>query len=86
MFDRDERGASGWTIAATALARGRAGGTLVLNLPESWDGAQSKGNNPFAVIRRARDEQGWNVHRVTSWDELVAFARAFSAQKFGGAA
>src|SRR4030095_4668536 len=32
MFDRDERGNSGWDIAALALKRARGGGTLVLNL------------------------------------------------------
>src|SRR5439155_18864008 len=36
MFDRDERGNSGWDISAKALAAGRAGGTMALNLPMSW--------------------------------------------------
>src|SRR6185369_16027227 len=41
MFERDERGASGWDIVGSALARARGGGTLVLNLPENWDSAES---------------------------------------------
>ncbi|WP_075090714.1 hypothetical protein [Verrucomicrobium spinosum] len=37
----------------------------------------------FAAIKKARDEQGWNVHRVATWEDLVAFARAFSRQHYG---
>jgi hypothetical protein len=76
MFDRDEFGASGWEIAAMALARGGGGGTLVLNLPALWE-------KYFAPLVRARDEQGWRVHRVVSWESLVDFARAFSRDHYG---
>ena len=79
MFDRDERGNSGWDIAAMALARAAGGGTLVLNLPERW--AARAG--PYAAIRRARDEQGWHLHRVASLEELVEFARQFSRLRHG---
>ena len=79
MFDNDERGTSGWEIAVMALRQAAGGGTLVLNLPEKWD--TEKG--PYAVIRRARDEQGWQVHRVASLDELVEFARQFSRLRYG---
>ena len=51
------------------------GGTLVLNLPDQWDTVKG---GPYADIRRARDEQGWYVHRVASLEELVEFARQFS--------
>jgi hypothetical protein len=79
MFDRDERGRSGWDIARMALGQAGGGGTLVLNLPQNW--AASSG--PYAEIRRARDEQGWQVHRVASLEELVEFARRFSRLRFG---
>ena len=48
MFDRDERGNSGWDIAAKALARAAGGGTLVLNLPEKMGHASRSlcGNPP----------------------------------------
>lgn len=82
MFDaRDERGTSGWTLAEAALARAQGGGTLVLNLPAGWDGSVGW-EGAYATIRRARDAHGWNVFRVTAWDELVAFAREFSRRKF----
>jgi len=81
MFDSDERGHSGWDIAAMALARAGGGGTLVLNLPEEWDAPAS----PYVAIRRARDKQGWNVHRVASLEELVEFARQFSRLRYGPA-
>ena len=81
MFDQDERGNSGWDVAAAALARARGGGTMVLNVRGDWE---SSGARPFADLRRARAEQGWGIHRVDSWEDLVAFARAFSRLRYGG--
>jgi hypothetical protein len=84
MFDTDERGTSGWEVAAAALARARGGGTLVLNLPGSWEERSPPGSDDdYDRIRRARDQQGWNVAPVSSWEELVAFARAFSRLRYG---
>jgi hypothetical protein len=80
MFDRDERGTDGWQIAGQALARARGGGTMVLNLPASWESVASPA---YQQISKARDEQGWNVFRVSSWEDLVAFARAFSQARYG---
>jgi len=76
MFDPDERGNSGWDVAAMALAAARGGGTFVLNVLRDWE--ERTGWGSFDVIRRARDEQGWQVHAVASMEELVAFARWFS--------
>ena len=45
MFDGDERGNSGWDVAATALERARGGGTFVLNLPYGWDGRDGTAAN-----------------------------------------
>ncbi|HVE77254.1 MAG TPA: hypothetical protein VNA89_00195 [Gemmatimonadaceae bacterium] len=82
MFDQDERGRSGWDVAAAALARAGGGGTFVLNLPQHWD-ASPPADTPLAAIARARDEQGWRVHRVSSWDDLVTFAAEFSRWAYG---
>ena len=79
MFDDDEQGNSGWDVAAIALSSADGGGTLVLNLPDQWDVL----GGPYKAIRRARDEQGWNVHRVSTLDELVEFARQFSRLRYG---
>lgn len=79
MFDQDERGNSGWDVSAAALAKAQGGGTLVLNLPEHWE--QWK-NQVSEGILRARDVQGWNVHRVATWEDLVAFAREFSRLRY----
>lgn len=81
MFDRDERGNDGVAIAARALRHAGAGGTLVLNLP--WHEHEAVRLTDYyadvdAAVRRARDEQGWAVHGVSDWDEMVAFARRFS--------
>ncbi len=74
MFDKDELGNSGWDVARHALAAGRAGGTLLLNY-HGWAGN--------ADLQRAIKE-GWAVHNVRTWPDLVAFAREFSRLKYGG--
>jgi hypothetical protein len=74
LFNKDEKGNSGWDISAMALKNSRAGGTMVLNLylpPEK---------NP--TFTRAIG-QGWSIHPVRNWDQLVQFAQAFSKLHFG---
>lgn len=85
MFDHDERGASGWEVAREALDRAQGGGTLVLELPEDWERVPAGGyyGAACADIRRARDELGWHVYRVASWENLVSFAREFSRRRYG---
>ncbi len=74
MFDKDELGQSGWEIAAMALKQARGGGTMVLNLYQSWE------KNADLVKAHA---QGWQLHVVRSWEDLVTFAREFSRVKYG---
>ena len=74
MFARDERGNNGWDVSATALARAAGGGTFVLNYT---------GDN--ADIKRAEKEQGWGIHSMTRWEDLVPFAREFSRLRYGAA-
>lgn len=78
MFDQDERGGSGWDVAAMALAKGRAGGTMALNL---WSGLPD--DHPVARdLARARNEQGWDIHSIAKLDDLVAFARDFAKRRY----
>jgi hypothetical protein len=74
MFHNDEKGNIGWDIARTALEKGRAGGTLVLNLWQDWQKTPD-------LIRASKE--GWDLHRVQTWEQLVEFARAFSRAKYG---
>jgi hypothetical protein len=76
MFERDEKNRSGWDIAREALEKARGGGTLVLNLYSDW--------HANADLQRAHTEQGWQIHVVRTWDELVDFARKFARLKYGG--
>ena len=69
MYDADEMGASGWDVAAMALERARGGGTQVLNMAEPTE--------PAAIWMRAK-AMGWSVNLVSTWEQLVDFARAFS--------
>ncbi|HUQ82158.1 MAG TPA: hypothetical protein VM076_13495 [Gemmatimonadaceae bacterium] len=89
MFDKDEKGTSGFEIAAMALKRARGGGSLVLNVRHDWDREPvTRPRSPYPpanwdiAVRRARDEQGWHVHTVASLADLVDFARAFSRSRY----
>jgi hypothetical protein len=67
----DERGRPGGEIAAAALSVAGAGGTLLLRLHSA------KAQDHIAAMT-----PGWDVHRVTNWDELVEFAAAFSRRTY----
>nr|WP_052478344.1 VWA domain-containing protein [Kibdelosporangium sp. MJ126-NF4]CEL17723.1 hypothetical protein [Kibdelosporangium sp. MJ126-NF4]CTQ91053.1 hypothetical protein [Kibdelosporangium sp. MJ126-NF4] len=66
----DEFGRPGSEIAARALTAADAGGTLVLNLFGDWE----------AKIREITP--GWDLHRVSQWQDLVDFAAAFSRAQY----
>lgn len=74
LFDKDEKGNSGWDVSRMALKNARGGGTMVLNLYQDWK------NNP-ALQKASKD--GWSIHGVSTWEQLTAFARAFSRAKYG---
>jgi hypothetical protein len=84
MFDGDERGNSGWDVARAALARARGGGTLVLNMAENWESSveQNYWGAAYRAILRARDELGFAVHRVATWEGLIAFAQEFARRRY----
>jgi hypothetical protein len=67
----DELGTPGAAIAAAALAAAGAGGTLLLRLYS--EGSRQK----IAALA-----PGWDVRKVTDWDELVEFAAAFSRRTY----
>jgi hypothetical protein len=75
LFDQDELGNSGWDIAARALQRAGGGGTLALNLP---DGLSRYRSDSIRTIDKAVATQGWSLHRISSWEQLLAFAVDFS--------
>jgi len=81
MWDKDERGSSGWDVSANSLRKAGGGGTLVLNLARNWETFANR--KPYAEIKRGRDEQGWNVSVVAGWQDLVEFAREFSRLRYG---
>ena len=84
MFDNDEQGNSGWNVAARALVNGGAGGTMALDLRPDWDGDQQAGwlQKSYDAIKRARSEQGWDIHAIAQAESLVDFARAFSLRHY----
>jgi hypothetical protein len=73
MFDRDEQGRDGREVVNHALARAGGGATMVLNL---WGEVAA---DP-ALVAAAAD--GWDIHVVRDWPELVSFARAFSRRTY----
>lgn len=84
MFDSpDEHGTSGFEVCRKALAQAGGGGTLVLNLWANWEeSARSSPKSANAALLRARDEFGWDLHRVNALADLMAFARAFSQRHY----
>ena len=83
MFDQDERGNSGWDIAARALALAAAGGTMALDLPHGWESSNGRYYEQLAAtLRRASTEQGWQIHSVPDQAGLLAFARAFAHRHY----
>ncbi|GHU04534.1 hypothetical protein FACS1894158_05040 [Betaproteobacteria bacterium] len=75
LFGQDEKGNSGWDVAAQALQRAGAGGTLALNLPAHISTYYA---DSIATIEKAVLTQGWALHRITDWEQLMAFAHDFS--------
>lgn len=67
----DELGTPGAAIAAAALSAAGAGGTLLLCLHNE--------SSRHAIAALAPD---WHLHRVTDWEDLVAFAAEFSRQTY----
>jgi len=74
MYAADEHGTPGWKIAQEALNTAGAGGTLALNFFSSY---------VQTAIFEKMERQGWRIFPVTNWEELTAFAREFSQQKYG---
>jgi hypothetical protein len=68
----EEGGAKGWDVARRALEAARGGGTVVLNM--------HRVDVDPAIARLEAD--GWRVHCVSGWEELVAFAREFSRRAY----
>lgn len=73
LGERRNKGREGWEIARAALETARGGGTFVLHMPGDWAKDQ---------IGRLRSE-GWDVHLVRSWEDVVAFARALARERWG---
>jgi hypothetical protein len=80
MFDNDERGNSGWDVAAEALAAGRAGGTMALNLYQDWQ--RQSAAQWINDLQRANRQQGWAIYAVNELAALVDFARDFSRRHY----
>jgi len=91
MFANDEKKNSGWDISKMALEKARGGGTMVLSLPIDWQINPTELNKTYITyhkqivldLQRAHREQGWHIHRIQDWEQLVVFARAFAKEKYG---
>lgn len=73
MLDENHRGVGGWQVAREAAVKARGGATYVLHMPPEWQ--------PDKIGRMRED--GWNVHCVQNWEDIVQFAREFSRMKWG---
>jgi len=72
LLDHEEGGETGWDVARRALHAARGGGTVVLNMV--------RGPDHTGMQRLETD--GWRVHCVSGWEQLVDFAREFSRRVY----
>ncbi len=75
MAQVDEKGVTGIKHARMALEKGRAGGTMVLNL-----------YNPMTLKQPFFQEVmklGWQLFPVSDWEQLVAFSKDFARRTYG---
>jgi hypothetical protein len=73
MCNADEAGRDGREVARHALAVAGGGATMALNL---WAPIEQ---SPALL---AMVEDGWDIHVVHDWTDLVEFARAFSRRQY----
>jgi hypothetical protein len=73
MYEKDEKGNAGFDIARMALEKSRGGGTMALNLfgPFEKDSGLALAKN-----------QGWQIHPIRTWEDLIGFAKWFSQIKY----
>ncbi|HOF00669.1 MAG TPA: VWA domain-containing protein [Spirochaetota bacterium] len=73
MYGNDEKGVSGEKISEIALEKAGGGGTMVLNLWKDWKAVPKLA---FAA------KQGWNIYRISSWEELINFSKEFVKRNY----
>ena len=72
---------SGWEVARTAAIAARGGATYVLQLP-AYLMAQEKAQKTIPLVEQRMLQDGWHVAHVDSMNQLLAFAREFSRDKY----
>ena len=81
MLDSKSERQLGWDVALRALELAGAGGTFVLELPEMVRGSTWP-QDTAGYLERIR-ALGWKVSVVSSMEDLIEFAGAFSRGQFG---
>lgn len=72
MLEQEGDGALGWDVAREALLAARGGGTYVLHRPGSH----------FDDEAARMQAEGWGVHRLADWEDLLTFARDFARRTY----
>jgi hypothetical protein len=73
MFDKDEQNNSGVDISQMAIEKSGGGATMVLNYYGDWTKDEQ--------LQLAK-KQGWDIHTVTDWKDLIEFAYNFSKKTY----
>jgi hypothetical protein len=60
-------------VASKALDIAKGGGTYVLHSPYYTD----------TIHMKRMEKDGFQVHTIANWEDIIAFAAKFSKQKFG---
>ena len=72
MLGEKNGGIDGWTAAKEAVAKARGGGTYILHMPAGWEKQEAR-----------MQADGWKIHHVVQWEDIVEFARKFSQETYG---
>lgn len=75
IYQPDEKNVEGGAIARMALASAKGGGTMALNLYPTW-----RQHEPLLL---QAEREGWAIFPVSTMEQLVDFAKAFSRIKYG---
>lgn len=73
MLGEKDGKVEGWERAQMSLDSAKGGGTYVLHMHPGWQDD---------LVARMKG-QGWDVHNVVQWDDIIPFARSFARRTWG---
>ena len=57
---------------------------MALNISHEWRNIGASGKGSYGDLVRAEREQGWVIHAVGDWADLMGFAKDFTRRHYAG--